>query len=114
MPYVTGYEHDVFMSYAHIDNEPVDTDRGWVTTLVEYLRTPSTGDSGIAKPTSGWITGSTGNEPFAHRHRGRVAKVCDVLSLPPLATSDPNGVRGNASLPKAVVERTAAGSELPS
>ena len=31
MAYLDGYEHDVFISYAHNDNEPDrEGDRGWV------------------------------------------------------------------------------------
>jgi hypothetical protein len=38
MPYVSGYQHDVFVSYAHIDNEPLGTERGWITNFVAYLK----------------------------------------------------------------------------
>lgn len=37
--YVPNYEHDIFVSYAHIDNEPLfDAQAGWVTTLVNNLK----------------------------------------------------------------------------
>jgi hypothetical protein len=40
MAYVAGYEHDIFISYAHVDNEPlVGAAEGWVTTLVRTLET---------------------------------------------------------------------------
>ena len=40
MAYVPGYQHDVFVSYAHIDNEPlVGAPEGWVSTLVRNLET---------------------------------------------------------------------------
>jgi len=40
MPYVSGFEHDLFVSYAHIDDEPdVGQRHGWVTTLKDNLRT---------------------------------------------------------------------------
>ncbi|MEF8703993.1 MAG: toll/interleukin-1 receptor domain-containing protein [Candidatus Accumulibacter sp. UW26] len=40
MAYVVEYEHDVFISYAHVDNEPlVGATEGWVTTLVRNLET---------------------------------------------------------------------------
>jgi hypothetical protein len=33
-----GYEHDVFVSYAHLDDEPPPgADEGWITTLVRHL-----------------------------------------------------------------------------
>ena len=39
MALVPGYRHDIFVSYAHVDNQP-DTGvaEGWVSTLVEGLR----------------------------------------------------------------------------
>lgn len=39
MAFVQGYQHDIFISYAHVDNEPVGgADTGWVSTLVRTLR----------------------------------------------------------------------------
>lgn len=40
MTFVPGYEHDLFVSYAHIDNKPMSEDApGWVTMLVDKLET---------------------------------------------------------------------------
>jgi hypothetical protein len=40
MSFVPGNAHDVFVSYAHVDDRPVPgADRGWVSTLVEGLKT---------------------------------------------------------------------------
>ena len=36
MAYVLGYDHDVFVSYAHLDNQG---ESAWVTTLVRHLET---------------------------------------------------------------------------
>src|ERR1041385_1104851 len=39
MAYVSGCEHDVFVSYAHLDNIPIASGQpGWVDTLVDQLR----------------------------------------------------------------------------
>lgn len=39
MAFVPGCEHDIFVSYAHVDDVPFPgTEKGWVTTLVETLR----------------------------------------------------------------------------
>ena len=39
MAYVPSYEHDVFVSYAHVDDEPELGEKdGWVTTLVSTLK----------------------------------------------------------------------------
>jgi hypothetical protein len=40
MTYVPGYEFDVFVSYAHVDNDAVEpADHGWVDALHRILRT---------------------------------------------------------------------------
>lgn len=40
MAYIPDCEHDIFVSYAHVDNEPLPgVEHGWVTTLVEGLQT---------------------------------------------------------------------------
>ena len=40
MGFVPDHDHDVFVSYAHIDNEPLaGAADGWVTTLVRNLTT---------------------------------------------------------------------------
>jgi hypothetical protein len=38
MAYVPTYEHDIFVSYAHVDDEPIGgAEEGWVTCLVNNL-----------------------------------------------------------------------------
>jgi hypothetical protein len=40
MAYVPNYEYDVFVSYAHVDDQPEPgEEKGWVTTLVSSLKT---------------------------------------------------------------------------
>jgi hypothetical protein len=40
MAFLPVYKHDVFVSYAHIDDEPLyGAQRGWVTTLINNLET---------------------------------------------------------------------------
>lgn len=42
MPYVPGYDYDVFVSYAHVDNKPMiagDPESEWVSSLIEKLKT---------------------------------------------------------------------------
>lgn len=41
MNYVSGYEHDVFVSYAHVDDTPLGEakKKGWVTNLIALLET---------------------------------------------------------------------------
>jgi len=38
MGYVRGFDNDIFMSYAHIDNQPlIEGNQGWVSTLHQAL-----------------------------------------------------------------------------
>lgn len=40
MAYIPGFEHDIFVSYAHVDNQPApNVQTGWVSTLVNGLGT---------------------------------------------------------------------------
>ena len=36
--FVSGFEHDVFVSYMHVDNRKYSQDIGWVETLIENIR----------------------------------------------------------------------------
>ena len=36
--FVPGFEHDVFVSYVHVDNRKYGQNVGWVEKLVENLR----------------------------------------------------------------------------
>lgn len=39
MAYVSGCEHDVFISYAHVDNVPLSVcDQGWISLLVQDIK----------------------------------------------------------------------------
>jgi len=38
MAYVDGFEHDIFISYAHVDDETASGKEGWVTSFVKYLQ----------------------------------------------------------------------------
>ena len=40
MAYVPGYENDIFVSYAHVDNIPLGgISKGWVETFIDNLAT---------------------------------------------------------------------------
>jgi hypothetical protein len=40
MAFVPGYDNDIFVSYAHVDNEPLPgAEKGWVSTLMSGLKT---------------------------------------------------------------------------
>jgi hypothetical protein len=39
MAYANGYRHDIFVSYAHVDDKPLPgASTGWVSTLVDGLK----------------------------------------------------------------------------
>ena len=59
--YVPNYKNDIFISYAHVDNERLPgADAGWVTTLVSALK------KSLAQKVTpcGWITNSVVINPL--------------------------------------------------
>ena len=55
MAYVPGFEHDIFISYAHVDNAPPDEEEdGWVTKLHTSLMTLIPQKIGRAEDFSIW------------------------------------------------------------
>ena len=113
MAYVTGYEHDVFISYAHIDDEPLGAGQGWVTTLAGHLKNVL--DKGLGcRDTVIWMDhGLTGNEPFAQQIEDalRGCATLLVIASPSYLRSEWCTRERNAFL-KAVRERSAAGSRI--
>src|SRR5262245_26104108 len=113
MAYVTGYEHDVFISYAHIDDEPLEAEKGWVTTLAGDLKNAL--DRGLGhRDTVIWMDHSlTGNEPFTHRIEDALRRSATLLVIasPSYLSSEWCTRERNAFL-KAVRERSAAGSRV--
>src|SRR5215471_7687869 len=65
MPYVVGYEHDVFVSYAHVDDHPLPGAKdGWVATLVDGLRVLLAEQLGRSEVLAVWHDlGLPGNAP---------------------------------------------------
>src|SRR5512143_3261203 len=67
--YVTGFDYDVFVSYAHVDNVKLGEDEaapGWVHNLVNDLRTLLPQQLGRSEWGSVWIDHRrlVGNEPL--------------------------------------------------
>lgn len=84
MAYVPGHEHDVFVSYAHIDNEPlVGAAEGWVTTLVRNLETvlrQKLGDR--ERRLDVWMDHElAGNRPFAGDIQGALERTATLLVI---------------------------------
>jgi TIR domain len=62
MPYVKGYANDIFVSYAHADNDAADGQKPWVSGFVDELKRSLTRRLGGEKPAfyydlSGFSTG---------------------------------------------------------
>src|SRR5262249_21326251 len=56
MAYVPEYDYDLFVSYAHVDNEPLDpTEHGWVDALIGILSIDLGRKLGRSEAFSLWI-----------------------------------------------------------
>src|ERR1039458_2506488 len=66
MAFVPGYKHDIFVSYAQIDDTPIVEGRGWVSTFVERLQRFLAMRLGRADAYSIWMDRRlSGSEPFS-------------------------------------------------
>ena len=63
--YIPHYQHDIFVSYAHVDNEPLaGADKGWVTTLITGFKKQLGAKLGRADAYSLWMDYKlSGNQP---------------------------------------------------
>jgi hypothetical protein len=113
MAYVSGYQHDVFVSYAHIDNEPVGAARGWVTTFVDYLKNVL--DKGLGtREADVWMDYRlSGNEPFSADIEAalRNSATLLVIASPSYFQSD-WCARERSGFLRAVCQKTAGGSRI--
>lgn len=62
MAFIPGYEHDVFVSYAHVDDQPfieggagLGRSSGWVSTLVRHLKNEMAQKFGRSDAVSVWF-----------------------------------------------------------
>jgi hypothetical protein len=62
MTFITGYEYDVFISYAHVDDRPfidagggLERSPGWVSTLVRHLKNELAQKIGRSDAASVWF-----------------------------------------------------------
>jgi hypothetical protein len=76
MTYVPGYDHDVFVSYAHLDNQG---ELAWVTNLVRHLETETTQRLGT-KDLRIWIDHELdGNHPLTPEIMQAIRRSATVL-----------------------------------
>lgn len=81
--YVPGFDYDVFISYAHVDNQTAAEDeKGWVERFHDHLVVKLGQRFGRADRVRIWRDASlTGNELFDDVIRGRIDRSAVFLSL---------------------------------
>ncbi len=81
MTFVPGYEHDIFVSYAHVNDEaPVGTDTGWVTTFVNGLKRELAQRLGRADAYSLWMDHElAGNVPVTQEIMANLSQSATLI-----------------------------------
>jgi TIR domain len=81
--FVPGCKHDIFVSYAHVDDNPdVGADAGWVTSLVRGLNTRLGWKLGRSDSYSLWIDPRlSGNERITDQIMGALNEVATVMVI---------------------------------
>jgi hypothetical protein len=83
MPYLSSdtYDHDIFVSYAHVDDEPLPGgDQGWVTTLTTCVKTKLAQKLGRNDAYSLWMDYELrGGQPITPHILGRVQRSAMLL-----------------------------------
>jgi hypothetical protein len=74
VPYVPQYEYDIFVSYAHVDDDPLPgANEGWVSTLVRSLKTRLAQKLGRSDAYSLWMDHElSGSEPVTSQIAGEL------------------------------------------
>ena len=82
-PAASDCEYDVFVSYAHVDDQPLfGAERGWVTVLVENLKSILARKLGRADDFSLWIDHDLArNKPFGDELRSKVESSATLLLI---------------------------------
>ena len=82
MAYVPSFEHDIFISYAHVDNARVAEDEGWVTKLHTSLLALIPQKIGRAEGLSIWRDGKlNGNDEFVDTLNSAFRRSALMLSI---------------------------------
>ena len=80
MAYVSEYEHDIFVSYAHDDDQPTNVSTvGWITTLVKNLEVELNRRVGPAKVSIWTDHRLAGNVPFDTQLMDAIRKTASLL-----------------------------------
>src|SRR5215469_5676191 len=110
MAYVQDYDHDVFVSYAHLDDQG---ETAWVTTLVRHLDTELKQRLGT-KDLRVWIDHNLGgNHPLTAELMQAIRRSATLLVVMSPSYLASGGVSGSAALfsgSHGIVSRKAASS----
>ena len=102
MPFARGYQHDIFVSYAHVDDQVgPGANRGWVTTLVSGVKLGLGERLGRADSFSLWLDRQlAGNKPLTAEIRQllRDSALLLVILSPGYVKSDWCGLEVQAFL----------------
>lgn len=83
--FVPGFEHDVFVSYAQVDDIPdIDSKPGWVTNLVDKLRSRLAQQLGGREVFSLWMDrkqGLAGNDPIREKIQGTLERTAVMVVI---------------------------------
>jgi hypothetical protein len=77
--FVPGFKHDVFVSYAHVDNRKFGREVGWVEILVENLREALPQKLKRGQPDVWRDPRLSSHEPFAEEIREAVTQAATLL-----------------------------------
>jgi len=91
MAFIPGYEHDVFVSYAHVDDRPFidptagqERSSGWVSTLVRHLKNELAEKIGRSDAVSVWFDSSDlrGNHKLVDEIAARLERAAMFVAIP--------------------------------
>jgi len=90
--YISNCQHDIFVSYAHVDNQPfAGANKGWVTTLIKDLKNFLGKKLGRSDAYSLWLDnelrGNTAATPDALKQLENAATLILILSPGYLASN---------------------------
>jgi hypothetical protein len=90
MAFIPGYEHDVFVSYAHVDDRPFidaaagqERSSGWVSTLVRHLKSELAQKVGRSDAVSVWFDSNNlrGNHKLTDEIAARLAHAASFVAI---------------------------------
>ena len=90
MAFIPGYEHDVFVSYAHVDDRPFIDDAaglerasGWVSTLVRHLKNELAQKIGRSDVVSVWFDSNNlrGNHQLNDEIAARLERAASFVAI---------------------------------